>query len=57
MPRLSYVTSESFMSGEQDNSPENENMDFCRDCWDKRIHLNYIPDDQDPNFVDEGRRR
>lgn len=36
MPRISYVSSESFRSGEQDHSPENENMDLCRRCWPKR---------------------
>lgn len=37
MPRMSYVSSESFRAGQQDHSPENENYDFCRGCWVKAI--------------------
>ncbi len=33
MPRVSYVTNELFRAGEQDHSPENENLDFCKSCF------------------------
>lgn len=33
MPRMSYVGSDSFRRGQQSDSPENENFDFCADCW------------------------
>ena len=35
MPRVSYVGSRSFLAGEQTHSPENENIDVCRACFQK----------------------
>lgn len=38
MPRVSYVTSKTFISGEQSHSPENECIDLCERCISKASH-------------------
>ena len=58
MPRISYVSSKSFIMGEQDHSPENENLDFCRRCFariktlDKARAVMQVPSDVPDEFVD-----
>jgi len=58
MPRISYVSSKSFIAGEQTHSPENENIDFCVRCFGKINSLEKardimdVPDDVPDDFVD-----
>lgn len=58
MPRISYVSSKSFIRGEQNHSPENDNVDFCQRCF-KRVNslekareMMEVPDDIPDEFVD-----
>lgn len=58
MPRISYVSSKSFIRGEQSHSPENENVDFCQRCFNRITTLEKardamdVPDDIPDEFVD-----
>jgi hypothetical protein len=52
MPRLSYVTNPAFIAGKSDE-PNNDCLDFCRDCWDRNCHEEHKPEGLDEKFIDE----
>lgn len=52
MPRLSYVTSPSYIAGQQRDEPLNECLDFCQECWLQQAYEDFIPDGLDRQFVD-----
>lgn len=52
MPRLSYVTSPSYITGEQKDEPLNECLDYCQGCWVEKRYEDNIPEGLDSQFVD-----
>ena len=42
---MSYVENPDFRAGIDTDSPENENIDVCRACFDRLDHEELIPED------------